>query len=278
MIPLSRRNETQRPAYVTMAFVAINVLVWIVMQGRRRWRLRPRSATWPDSDWRPGRSPGAGPGECIAALTVPVVAARRGAPSHVLWFFGYICSNVALAIRSSRCDVGARCRCSLSLAAALVGSADRRRRSQCSPRRARSRVHVRLPLGSSSRPSRAAGVGDADLLGGAADLWRVRLGVGGGGACRSGPTSAGSSPGSSSSSSSSVPIACSPTAGNRHEEPWRLSLEETPLERTEATEFDTKDRSRTVTHEGAGRSQSLLGLTIGRVAGHSAGESCGEDR
>jgi membrane associated rhomboid family serine protease len=33
MIPYHDENETQRPAYVTMAFVAINVLVWIVVQG-----------------------------------------------------------------------------------------------------------------------------------------------------------------------------------------------------------------------------------------------------
>ena len=33
MFPYHDENETQRPAYVTMVFVAINVLVWIVVQG-----------------------------------------------------------------------------------------------------------------------------------------------------------------------------------------------------------------------------------------------------
>ena len=33
MFPYHDENETQRPAYVTMALVAINVLVWILVQG-----------------------------------------------------------------------------------------------------------------------------------------------------------------------------------------------------------------------------------------------------
>ena len=33
MFPYHDENETQRPAYVTMVFVAINVLMWIVVQG-----------------------------------------------------------------------------------------------------------------------------------------------------------------------------------------------------------------------------------------------------
>ena len=33
MFPYHDENETQRPAYVTMALVAINVVVWIVIQG-----------------------------------------------------------------------------------------------------------------------------------------------------------------------------------------------------------------------------------------------------
>jgi membrane associated rhomboid family serine protease len=33
MFPYHDENETQRPAYVTMAFVAINVAVWILIQG-----------------------------------------------------------------------------------------------------------------------------------------------------------------------------------------------------------------------------------------------------
>ncbi len=33
MIPYHDENETQRPAYVTMVLVAMNVLVWIVVQG-----------------------------------------------------------------------------------------------------------------------------------------------------------------------------------------------------------------------------------------------------
>ena len=35
MFPYHDENETQRPAYVTMALVAINVLVWIAGPGRR---------------------------------------------------------------------------------------------------------------------------------------------------------------------------------------------------------------------------------------------------
>ena len=33
MFPYHDENETQRPAYVTMAFVAINVFMWVVVQG-----------------------------------------------------------------------------------------------------------------------------------------------------------------------------------------------------------------------------------------------------
>ena len=33
MFPYHDENETQRPAYVTMVLVAINVLVWILVQG-----------------------------------------------------------------------------------------------------------------------------------------------------------------------------------------------------------------------------------------------------
>ena len=33
MFPYHDENETQRPAYVTMVFVAINVFVWVVVQG-----------------------------------------------------------------------------------------------------------------------------------------------------------------------------------------------------------------------------------------------------
>ena len=33
MFPYHDENETQRPAYVTMALIAINVLVWLLVQG-----------------------------------------------------------------------------------------------------------------------------------------------------------------------------------------------------------------------------------------------------
>ena len=33
MFPYHDENETQRPAYVTMVLVAINVLVWVLIQG-----------------------------------------------------------------------------------------------------------------------------------------------------------------------------------------------------------------------------------------------------
>ena len=202
MFPYHDENETQRPAYVTMVLVAINVLVWILIQGAGS--SVPLATSVCNLGLIPGEltgalQPGAGfpMGDGLVCLTDPgrqpfnVLTSMflHGSWMHLLgnmwflWLFGnnvedamsrprfvvfYLLSGLAAALLQVVAEpgsaipmVGASGAISGVMGAYLV----------LFPRvRVFTLVAARVHL----HDRRAAGVGDAHLLGRAAALWRLR--------------------------------------------------------------------------------------------------------
>ena len=183
MFPYHDENETQRPAYVTMAFVAINVFMWVVVQGAGS--ALPLASSVCNLGLIPGELTGALPpgaqfpiGDGLVCLTDPgrqpinVLTSMflHGSWMHLLgnmWFLWLFGNNVEdamtrvrfvvfyLAVRAGGGAAAGRDR-------ARVGGADGRRvrrdqRGDGRVSRALSTsacLHARAACSSSSRPSR----------------------------------------------------------------------------------------------------------------------------